>query len=327
MTRIILEGEQGSGKTMLSYQFTYFGMTEEIEGAPMVIYLPLKFVEDMTIEEAITKFYIQKDIPINEQDIKAMLNSGMDTKYLVLDGLDEYNCTTQSSEVMKIMRKEKYPSCKVILTSSSNMTYSLPQCPMLKLMMFDECKAQLYIENIIPGDKQKQLEFTKAVKDSSVLRDLCSTPLVFAFIVHNMVSLKLDQIHMKSVGSIMEEMINIIFSQAGSECKESNMMKVEEHSERLSEIAFNGLCRGYQQLQWPKTFFDKSIPNVKQWLNSGLLILEEPLREGKDQQTIERDATGSDAMRSKETFEQSIKFEQVIENETTTKRGKKEENT
>ncbi|PIK58922.1 hypothetical protein BSL78_04139 [Apostichopus japonicus] len=188
-------------------------------------------------------------------------------------------------------------------------------------LMFDKEKRQSYIENIIPGDKK--LEFTQAVERSSALRDLCSTPLIFAFIVHNMASLKLDQIHMKSVGSIMEEMINIIFSQAGSECKESNMMKVEEHSERLSEIAFNGLCRGYQQLQWPKTFFDKSIPNMKQWLNSGLLILEEPLREGKDQQTIKRDATGSDAIRSKETFKQSNKFEQVIENETTTKRGKK----
>ncbi|XP_071842657.1 uncharacterized protein [Apostichopus japonicus] len=319
-TRIILEGEQGSGKTMLSSQFTYFWMTQEVEGAPMVIYLPLKFVEDMTIEEAIKRFYIPKDIPINEQDIKAMLNSGMDTKYLVLDGLDDYNCTTQywkSSEVMKVMRKEKYPSCLVMLTSSSNRTHDLPQCLMLKLMMFDEEKRQSYIENIIPGDKQ--LEFTRAVERSNVLRDLCSTPLIFAFIAHNMASLKLDQIHINSVGSIMEEMINILFSQAGSEYKEINIMKVKEHSERLSEIAFKGLCRGYQQLQWPKSYFDKSIPNMKQWLNSGILILEEPLSEGKDQQTIERDATGSDAKRSEETVRQSNKFEQVVENETTTK--------
>ncbi|PIK54616.1 hypothetical protein BSL78_08469, partial [Apostichopus japonicus] len=61
-TRIIIEGDPGSGKTMLSSQLAYDWSIGKSSDARMVVFLPLKFVDGMTIIEAIKQFYIPKGL-------------------------------------------------------------------------------------------------------------------------------------------------------------------------------------------------------------------------------------------------------------------------
>ncbi|XP_071849298.1 uncharacterized protein [Apostichopus japonicus] len=277
-TRIIIEGDPGSGKTMLSSQLAYDWSIGKISDTRMVVFLPLKYVDGMTIIEAIEQFYIPKGEPLNEDDIKAILDQASDENKIciVLDGLEEYNGRTKDgepSEVERVMRKEKFPNCTVVLTSRSDFVHGLPQCPMLKLGRFGEEERDQYIANIIPDDNQKQQKVKCIIETSALLFDLCSNALLFVYIVHNIEHLgQIDKLkgQLDSVGPFMEVMVNTLLSLSRSEGSESEIM-----STRLSEIAFNGLCKGYQQLMWPKSFLDEHVSNVKDWIESGILVVEE----------------------------------------------------
>ena len=289
-TRIIIEGDPGSGKTMLSSQLAYDWSMGNISDVNMVILLPLRFVEeDMTIIEAIEKFYVPKDQTLNADDIKALLNQASDEgkTCIVLDGLEEYNGRTRDgepSEVVRVMRKEKLANCTVVLTSRSDFVYDLPECPMLRLGQFGEEERDLYIAKIIPDNKEKQLAVKSTIQNTVFLLDLCSTPLLFVFVVHNMEQLVQLQTtgQQERVGPFMEAMVNTLLSQAkpvGTEDVENVVQ-----SARLSEIAFNGLCGGHQQLLWQKSFLEKSVSNMKEWIESGILVVEEGLMVGGEKQ-------------------------------------------
>ena len=281
-TRIIIEGDPGSGKTMLSAKLAYDWSIGDISNAKMVIFLPLKFVEDMTIIEAIEKFYIPKGKGLDRNDIKALLNQTSDEgkTCIVLDGVEEYNDRTREgepSEIVRVMRKEKLGNCTVVLTSRSDLVQDLPQCPMLRLGQFGEQERDLYIAKIIPDNEEKQHEVKSTIENSAFLLDLCSSPLMFVFIVHNMeVLLQLEaKSHLDRVGPFMQAMVNTLLSQAKPDSAEET--KSEVQSARLSEIAFNGLCRGHQQLLWQKDFIDKNVSNMKEFVESGILVVEEDL--------------------------------------------------
>ncbi|XP_071841940.1 uncharacterized protein [Apostichopus japonicus] len=280
-TRIIIEGDPGSGKTMLSSQLAYDWSVGKSSDARMVVFLPLKFVDGMTIIEAIKQFYIPKGKPLNEGDIKAILDQASDERKtcIVLDGLEEYNGRTKDgepSEVERVMRKEKFPNCTVVLTSRSDFVHDLPRCPMLKLGRFGEEERDQYIANIIPDDREKQQKVKCSVETSALLFDLCSNPLLFVYIVHNIEHLgQIDKPkgQLDSVGPFMEVMVNTLLSLSRSEHSESSESEIMSKS--LSEIAFNGLCKGYQQLMWQKSFLNENVSNVKDWIESGILVVEE----------------------------------------------------
>ncbi|PIK43645.1 hypothetical protein BSL78_19507 [Apostichopus japonicus] len=277
-TRIIIEGDPGSGKTMLSSQLAYDWSIGKNSDTRMVVFLPLKYVDGMTIIEATEQFYIPKGNPLNEEDIKAILDQASDENKIciVLDGLEEYNGRTKDgepSEVERVMRKEKFPNCRVVLTSRSDFVHDLPQCPMLKLGRFGEEERDQYIANIIPDDNRKQQKVKCIIETSALLFDLCSNALLFVYIVHNIEHLgQIDEPkgQLDSVGSFMEVMVNTLLSLSRYEGSEREIM-----STRLSEIAFNGLCKGYQQLMWQKSFLDDNVSNVKDWIESGILVVEE----------------------------------------------------
>ncbi|PIK34585.1 hypothetical protein BSL78_28592 [Apostichopus japonicus] len=166
-TRIILEGQPGSGKTMLSSQLAYDWCCGKLMDIPMVIYLPLKIVDNMTIIQAIKMFYIRKGIPITEEDIESMLNSGKKKVYLILDGLEEYNGVTKEgspSEVMRVMSKEKLSNYIVMITARTDYTKHLPPGPMLKIGSFGEDERNEYIEKVY-SDDQKRQEETDTISD------------------------------------------------------------------------------------------------------------------------------------------------------------------
>ncbi|XP_071842526.1 uncharacterized protein [Apostichopus japonicus] len=187
-TRIILEGQPGSGKTMLSSQLAYDWCCGKLMDIPMVIYLPLKIVDDMTIIQAIKMFYIREGIPITEEDIESMLNSDKKKVYLILDGLEEYNGVTKDgspSEVTRVMTKEKLSNCIVIITARTDYAKHLPQGPMLKIGSFGEDERNEYIEKVFSDDQKRQEEVKELIDNVPFILDLCNVPLLFVLLVHN----------------------------------------------------------------------------------------------------------------------------------------------
>ncbi|XP_071842456.1 uncharacterized protein [Apostichopus japonicus] len=391
-TRIILEGQPGSGKTMLSSQLAYDWCCGKLMDIPMVIYLPLKIVDDMTIIQAIKMFYIRKCIPITEENIESMLNSGKKKVYLILDGLEEYNGVTKDgspSEVMRVMSKEKLSNCIVIITARTDYTKHLPPGPMLKIGSFGEDERNEYIEKVFSDDQTRQEDVKDLIDNVPFILDLCYVPLLFVLLVHNIDRLgKLQEGQLDRVTPFVKAIVDILcsvqdeegtsghlshqqlesicdedesrsesaafnkqeeyevtgaktapeaqssghhkhdstlkkdatikfdpdsfayhaqeddvsFVSSGSEKDEESTSDTEETSWSLDEstseeyesisesetsmdlqdtyitleeLAFNGLCKGNQQLFWQKDFVDRCVSNSKTWIDAGLLVVEE----------------------------------------------------
>ncbi|XP_071843390.1 uncharacterized protein [Apostichopus japonicus] len=394
-TRIILEGQPGSGKTMLSSQLAYDWCCGKLMDIPMVIYLPLKIVDDMTIIQVIKMFYIRKGIPITEEDIESMLNSDKKRVYLILDGLEEYNGGTKDgspSEIMRVMTKEKLSNCIVLITARTDYAKHLPPGPMLKIGRFDEDEGNEYIKKVFSDDQKRQEEVKELIDNVPFILDLCNVPLLFVLLVHNIDRLgKLQEDQLDRVTPFVKAIVDILcpmqdeedtsshlsHQQQESICEEDERRSESEafnkqeeygvtgaksarewepeeqssghhkhdttlkkeatikfdldsfayHSQEddlfassdsvkdeestydtealfrsllecpideyesnletetsidsqdtyitLEELAFNGLCKGNQQLFWPKDFVDRIITNSKAWIDSGILVVEE----------------------------------------------------
>ncbi|XP_071843349.1 uncharacterized protein [Apostichopus japonicus] len=247
-TRIILEGQPGSGKTMLSSQLAYDWCCGKLMDIPMVIYLPLKIVDDMTIIQAIKMFYIRKGIPITEEDIESMLNSGKKKVYLILDGLEEYNGVTKDgspSEVMRVMTKEKLSNCIVMITNRTDYTKHLPPGPMLKIGSFGEDERNEYIKKVFSDDVKRQEEVKELIDNVPFILDLCNVPLLFVLLVHNIDRLgKLQEGQLDRVTPFVKAIVDILCSVQDEEDNQSHLSNqqpesvCEEDESRLESEAF-----------------------------------------------------------------------------------------
>ncbi|XP_071839486.1 uncharacterized protein [Apostichopus japonicus] len=299
-TRIILEGQPGSGKTMLSSQLAYDWCCGKLMDIPMVIYLPLKIVDNMTIIQAIKMFYIRKGIPITEEDIESIINSGKKKVYLILDGLEEYNGVTKDgspSEVMRVMSKEILSNCIVIITARTDYTKHLPPCPMLTIGSFGEDERNEYIEKVYSDYLKRQEEIKELINNVPFILDICNVPLLFVLLVHNIDRLgKLQESQLDRVTPFVKAIVDILCSVQDEEDTSGHLSYQQQEytsakyvsiSESvtsidpqdtcitLEELAFNGLCKGNQQLFWQKDFVDRCVRNSKAWIDAGLLVVEE----------------------------------------------------
>ncbi|XP_071842484.1 uncharacterized protein [Apostichopus japonicus] len=215
-TRIILEGQPGSGKTMLSSRLAYDWCCGKLMDIPMVIYLPLKIVDNMTIYQALKMFYIREGIPITEEDIESILNSGKKKVYLILDGFEEYNAGTKDgnpSEVMRVMSKDKLSNCIVIITARTDYTKHLPPGPMLKIGSFGEDERNEYIEKVHPDYLKRQEEVKELIVNVPFILDLCNVPLLFVLLVHNIDRLgKLQEGQLDRVTPFVKAIVDILCS-------------------------------------------------------------------------------------------------------------------
>lgn len=285
-SRIILEGQPGSGKTMLSSQLAYDWCCGKIQDIPIVIFLPLKIVENMTIVRAIKLFYIRKGISCTESDIEYILVNGNNKVYLILDGLEEYNGrnkTGEPSEVMCVMQRRKLPNCTVLITARTDFAKDLPPGPMLKLGSFGEEERNEYIEKVYSDDLKRQEEVKEVIDNVPFIMDLCSVPLLFVLSVHNINSLgMLQEGQLDRVTPFVNSIIDILCplqekmnARSYFTHQEDGSFDYQQNKMSLEELAFNGLCRGNQQLEWQKVFVDRYVTNSKTWIDAGILVVEE----------------------------------------------------
>ncbi|KAJ8034150.1 Protein NLRC5 [Holothuria leucospilota] len=280
--RIILEGDSGAGKTMLSSQLAYDWSEGKINGVDILIFLPLKIVEDKTLIQAVNEFYIPTNTPLSGNDIESILASGTERICLLLDGLEEYSTrgkmrAKESSEVMKIMKKEKYSNCKVVITCRSDFAHDLPEYPMLKLGRFGETERNSYIEKLSP---HKQKKIKRIIQDNPFILDLCSVPLLFVLAVHNIERMSvLEEGQLNKVSPFIKSMILTLCPSSTVKHEVDGIWSEFFRSEKmtLGELAFNGLCKGRQQLSWQKDFMETNVDSFKVWVDSGILVLEEGL--------------------------------------------------
>ncbi|KAJ8018526.1 NACHT, LRR and PYD domains-containing protein 10 [Holothuria leucospilota] len=304
--RIILEGEPGSGKTMMSSQLAYDWSQGKIKEVDVLIFLPLKFVNNVTLVEAAKRFYCSAYDSISVNDIESFLTNEDFQSCLILDGFEEYNSaeTTpagETSEVTKVMEKSKFSNCKVILTSRSDYAKDLPTCPMLRIGRFGEKERNTYIEKVFADNTEKQQETKRAIENTPFILDLCSVPLLFVLAVHNIESMvNLQEIQLDRVSPFMENMVRTLCSSSDAVREQVGFdVKGASEESQLEEFAYNGLCKGRQVLSWRKDMLEKNITNLKELLDSGVLVVEEGIVKGTSRGFHNVPETGEDVKTEK----------------------------
>ncbi|PIK37095.1 hypothetical protein BSL78_26065 [Apostichopus japonicus] len=229
-----------------------------------------------------------------------MLNSDKKKVYLILDGLEEYNGVTKDgspSEVMRVMTKDKLSNCIVIITARTDFTKHLPPGPMLTIGSFGEDERNEYIEKVYSEDLKKQEEVKKLIDNVPFILDICNVPLLFVLLVHNIDRLgKLQESQLDRVTPFVKAIVDILcfvqdeqdtsghLSYQQQEYTSAKYVSISESVTSidpqdtcitLEELAFNGLCKGNQQLFWHKDFVDRCVRNSKAWMDAGLLVVEE----------------------------------------------------
>ncbi|KAJ8034192.1 NACHT, LRR and PYD domains-containing protein 1b allele 2 [Holothuria leucospilota] len=307
--RIVVEGSPGSGKTMLASQIAYDWMEGKFENIKFAIFLQLKYVEDMTIPEAITKLILPIESPLSKADVEALLENTNPPKVcLILDGLEEYtgggtDSGSNQSEVMKVMCREKLPNTKVIITTRSEYLQDLPKCPMLKIRQFGKQERDKYVEKLFQHDIDQRNKVIMAVENNPLLLELCDVPLLFVMAVHNIERIaKVSDDETEKVTPFVRNIIQTLCTMGheGAQLKDQlRELKSSDSDEEesidsddseiflltLEEVAFNGLCTGKQQLSWPMNFVQDKIRNARSWIDSGILIVEEEIRRTKKRVT------------------------------------------
>ncbi|KAJ8043101.1 NACHT, LRR and PYD domains-containing protein 10 [Holothuria leucospilota] len=305
--RIVVEGNPGSGKTMLASQIAYDWMEGKFENTKFAILLQLKYLEDMTIPEAITKLILPLECPLTEADVEVFLEKTDPGKVcLIFDGLEEYtgggrDYDPQQSEVMKVMNREKLPATKVIITTRSEYLQDLPDCPMLKLRPFGKQERYNYVKKIFPQDDKKQNDVIMAVENDPLLLELCDVPLLFVMAVHNIDKIaNVSDDETEKVTPFVRNIIQTLCTMEHEGAQLQDQLEELKSSDSdsdewetidsddsaifhltLEEVAFNGLCTGKQQFLWPMNFVQNKIINVRLWIDSGILIVEEEIRRKK----------------------------------------------
>ncbi|KAJ8034548.1 SH3 domain-containing kinase-binding protein 1 [Holothuria leucospilota] len=285
--RIVLVGEPGSGKTMMSLQVAYDWSQGKISEIDVLIFLPLTFVNNITLVQAVKRFYFSTYDSISVNDIESFLTNGDLQSCLILDGIEEYNSAEMTpsgepSEVTKIMEKSKFSNCKVILTSRSEYSKDLPTCPMLRMGRFGEKEQQAYIEKVFANNTEKQEEVKKAIEKSPFILDICRVPLLFVMAVHNIESIVMFQENqLNRVAPFMENMVKKICTLQDS-TREGRTIDLEDVNDelQLEKFAYNGLCKGQQILLWQRNVLEANVTNLKQFLDSGILVVEEGIGKG-----------------------------------------------
>ncbi|KAJ8044256.1 NACHT, LRR and PYD domains-containing protein 10 [Holothuria leucospilota] len=320
-TRIILEGEPGSGKTTMSSQIAYDWSKGKISDLDILIFLPLKFVNNVTLVEATKRFYFPTHDKITVHDIESFLANQDLKSCLILDGLEEYNSgnsggitsAAEPSEVVKVMEKAKYPNCKVILTSRLDYAKDLPPCPMLRIGRFGETERNTYIEKLFVDNTDKQYAMKRFIENTPFILDLCSVPLLFVLAVHNIESMeKLKERQLHRISPFIENVVGMLCSSSDFTTQQ-RVSDIERSDDRatLEEFAYNGLCKGRQILSWRKDTLERNIPNLYQFIESGILVVEEGILKGK-LRSVQNEKSENDLKERNKNQEKTLKEKDAV---------------
>ncbi|XP_072171979.1 uncharacterized protein [Diadema setosum] len=118
---LLIQGEGGVGKTTLCAKIAWDWCQGRIfQDLDMVLLIPLRDIKDATSIGGIVKTYLSHSNTATKTKIDDYISTNLSRILIIFDGFDEFDeklSETSSSEVIRILRRDQYNSCKVIVTT------------------------------------------------------------------------------------------------------------------------------------------------------------------------------------------------------------------
>lgn len=286
-SKIIIEGDPGSGKTTLMYYLAYLWCNNDkiMEGVKYFILLPLRRVmPGSSIDKIIIDVLLRASGGrLTQTDMQCILRNES-CMILALDGLDEYPGLQkeeyQDTGVMSIIRAESEfvsPEVKVILTTRPSGLPHIHDCDVkrVRLERLQDIHRDIYLKKVFPReeDEIKRRLILEAIDANYFIQDYCELPLWFTLIVHIM---RDDLQTNKEIKlTCLTDFFKYILRGLRGHLVNKKKPDLEDlESPKLAEIAFNGLLHGSLNQIWNKKDL-VAVENYEKLVEIGILVEEE----------------------------------------------------
>ncbi|KAJ8048859.1 Protein NLRC5 [Holothuria leucospilota] len=268
-SRLILEGDPGYGKSIITLQLAYDWcnkkLSSPLSAVDIFILLRLRQLGGVSsVFSAIKRFILPHDSQVTEIEIKNII-SNTPVTVIVLDGYDEYPDQDEPlHDVNKIIARDIFQDLNVIVTTRSSCLprHFAPGTKRLRLTGFNDKARETYIRKaVVENDEEAAANIEQNFRDSPVLLDLCQVPLFFVLFAH-MTHDKEEPVAFSTVTSFFRHIISSFHSHMKNKMEDENVPRLkflEKKHEKLDKVAFKGLSGKTQQTTWEKEELRKQI--------------------------------------------------------------------
>ena len=299
LSRLLIQGKAGSGKTTLMDKIAYDWATATDENLPLhdielLFYLKMKWMElGVNIEDAICCQLFADDDNIKPADVLTLLSDISTSICIVFDGYDEGDHGAlredATGNITRILKDTFLRNCRVIVTSRPTSIGDFDELrkeyTTFEVSGFSEQNVDMYVTKFINSNSVSS-NLIQFLDTNGMKNGIASIPLITHLLCLYWVNRKTESTP-TTLSELYTEVHNFINEHYLSrlEVKEpdvkKHLLQIEELMAALGSIALSGLWPPHKQLVWTETELLSNIDenSIKLACTLGILTGDEGIVE------------------------------------------------
>ncbi|XP_041466135.1 uncharacterized protein LOC121416743 [Lytechinus variegatus] len=274
-TRILISAPAGRGKTTAVAKMAHDWVHREdgsgLEDLPLLFVVKFRNTSHTTsIGEAIISQLLSDVKDLTPEGLEEFIRQHQGICHIILDGLDEYAGISSSSNIMRILRREMFPQCRVIVTTRPHLEdmFSQGDLPRVYTKMeiegFSLENARDYIDRFFTSvQKPMKADGLKVYLDEQpLIEELVKTPL-FCLMVCHLWSEELLNGETTTQTALLDQ-VNV-FLMLHANARTPGLIKTPKQLNqiilKLGEIALTGLLNDAKKLVFSSCDFQR-VPSI-----------------------------------------------------------------
>lgn len=290
LTRFLLLGEPGFGKSTLIQQLAYDWRTKceqsPLQEVEIFIFLRLSQVNhSFSVFSSIKRLLLSSEEQLSPENVKETVKSAKSV-VMVLQGFDKYVQTVRNDkkdDVIEIIKGEMFPNFRVIVTTTpSCIPRGMPQSTIkIRLTGFGSDAQDKYFHEAL-GTTEEVVRIKSEIEGNPMMLELCKIPFFFG-IVLNLISEGNVPFTFKTVTKFFRYMIGSFHEQMKNKLRNEDRSKQEKINvdhRKLDKLSFEALTEVNQEGKWVKQELRRFIGEAlyDQYVAVGILVEEEKVK-------------------------------------------------
>ena len=185
---ILIEGIPGVGKTTLAKEIAYCWASKEILNDVTILFL--LFLRDPALQQINDLVELVEYVGggcLDYEQRKSctnLLNNGKNICF-ILDGYDEYHCSSQESFITKLIERDILPGSILVITSRHTANaFDLRDKveKRIEILGLDKKERDKYVTEAL--SESRKIEFDKYLKEHPIINNYCYVPLYLVILLH-----------------------------------------------------------------------------------------------------------------------------------------------